>query len=60
MRLREKLYQERKTRPPLIRDEKILTAWNGLAISAFANASFIYNEPKYKEGSSKGSKVYFR
>lgn len=52
---REKLYQERKKRPSVIRDEKILTAWNGLAISAFANASFVYNEPKYKEAAQKAA-----
>ncbi len=52
---REKLYQEREKRPPVIRDEKILTAWNGLAISAFANASFVYNEPKYKKVAQKAA-----
>ena len=50
---KEKLYQERQKRPSVIRDEKILTAWNGLAISAFAHASFIYNEPKYKKAAEK-------
>ena len=50
---KEKLYQERKKRPSVIRDEKILTAWNGLAISAFAKASFVYNEPRYKDAAEK-------
>jgi uncharacterized protein YyaL (SSP411 family) len=44
---REKLYQVRSKRPAPIRDEKILTAWNGLMISAFAQAGFILNEKKY-------------
>ena len=52
---REKLYQERKKRPPVIRDEKVLTAWNGLAISAFAKASFVFNEPKYKKVAEKAA-----
>ena len=30
------LYQIRGERPPPLRDEKILTAWNGMMISAFA------------------------
>lgn len=53
---KEKLYQERKRRQPPIRDEKILTAWNGLMISAFAKASFVFDDDKYKEMAVKASK----
>ena len=35
---RESLYEARKSRPAPLRDEKILAAWNGLMISAFARA----------------------
>jgi uncharacterized protein YyaL (SSP411 family) len=35
---REKLFKHRKTRPRPFRDDKILTAWNGMAIGAFATA----------------------
>jgi uncharacterized protein YyaL (SSP411 family) len=42
---RELLYRERKRRPPPVRDGKILTAWNGLAISAFARAGFVLDDP---------------
>jgi uncharacterized protein YyaL (SSP411 family) len=41
------LQGEREHRPPPLRDEKILTAWNGLMISAFARAGFVLNEPAY-------------
>ncbi|RDH84014.1 MAG: thioredoxin domain-containing protein [endosymbiont of Galathealinum brachiosum] len=41
------LYQQRKTRLPPIRDEKILVAWNGLMISAFAKAGLILNNQGY-------------
>ena len=41
---RETLYQLRGTRPAPLRDEKILTSWNGLAISAFARAGLILND----------------
>jgi len=34
-------------RPRPARDEKILTAWNGLMISAFARAARVLNEPAY-------------
>ena len=41
------LRSEREHRPPPLRDEKILTAWNGLMITAFARAGFVLNEPVY-------------
>ena len=44
---RERLYAARAMRPPPLRDEKILTAWNGLMISAFAQAALVMNEPAY-------------
>jgi len=45
--LREALYAARGKRPAPLRDEKILTAWNGLAISAFARAALAFGEPAY-------------
>ena len=44
---RELLYAARAERPPPLRDEKILTAWNGLMISAFAQAALVMNDPAY-------------
>ena len=44
---RELLYTARAERPQPLRDEKILTAWNGLMISAFAQAALVMNEPAY-------------
>ena len=44
---REALYQARKRRPPPLRDEKILSGWNGLMISAFVYGYFVLNEKKY-------------
>ena len=41
------LYQARKKRIPPLRDEKILVAWNGLMISAFAKAGLLLNNPEY-------------
>jgi uncharacterized protein YyaL (SSP411 family) len=41
---REILYRARSGRPRPLRDEKILTAWNGLAISAFARAGLVLGD----------------
>jgi len=41
------LYQARKKRPAPLRDEKILVAWNGLMISAYAKAGLILNNREF-------------
>jgi uncharacterized protein YyaL (SSP411 family) len=41
------LYAARARRPPPLRDEKILTAWNGLMISAFARGAAVLDQPQY-------------
>ncbi len=43
-RARETLYRVRGRRPAPLRDEKILTAWNGLMISAFARAGLVLGD----------------
>ncbi len=43
----ETLYQTRQRRPLPLRDEKILSGWNGLMISAFVYGYFVLNEKKY-------------
>jgi uncharacterized protein YyaL (SSP411 family) len=44
---RRRLAQARQLRVPPQRDGKILAAWNGLAIGAFALAGSVFAEPKY-------------
>jgi uncharacterized protein YyaL (SSP411 family) len=46
-RSRAKLYEARAKRPPPLRDDKILTSWNGLAISAFARAAAAMGDERY-------------
>ena len=46
-RAREKLYRARLGRPPPLRDEKILTSWNGLMISAHARATLVLGDTQY-------------
>jgi uncharacterized protein YyaL (SSP411 family) len=43
----ERLRLVRAQRTPPSRDDKIVTAWNGLAIRAFAEAGVILDEPRY-------------
>jgi uncharacterized protein YyaL (SSP411 family) len=45
--LRKKLYEVRKQRIHPYKDDKILTDWNGLMISAFARAVSVFNNEKY-------------
>ena len=45
--LRERLLAERAQREQPLRDDKVVTAWNGLALAAFAEASWRLNRPDY-------------
>jgi uncharacterized protein YyaL (SSP411 family) len=44
---RERLFQTRKQRTHPLKDDKILTAWNGLMIVALAKASRVFGDPTY-------------
>jgi hypothetical protein len=44
---RSVLYDARGSRPPPIRDEKIIAAWNGMMITAFAKAGWMLDEARY-------------
>jgi uncharacterized protein YyaL (SSP411 family) len=48
-RCRAKLFERRETRPRPHLDDKILAAWNGLMISAFARAGMALGEAGYVE-----------
>jgi hypothetical protein len=52
---RTKLFAAREKRVRPHRDEKILTAWNGLMISAFARAAQALDEPKYRAAAEKAA-----
>lgn len=47
MRGREILFNQRVERPRPFKDDKILTSWNGLAITALAESSAAFNLPHY-------------
>ena len=52
---REKLFAEREKRIKPFRDEKVLTAWNGLMMAAFAEASSVLNNAEYLEVAKKNA-----
>ena len=55
-RSREKLLSIRSKRPRPHLDDKIISAWNGLMISAFARAAQALGEPKYLEAATRAAK----
>ncbi len=54
--LRAKLLAARSSRPRPRRDDKILTAWNGLMISAYARAYALTGEVRYREAAARAAR----
>ncbi len=55
-RSRERLVSIRNRRPRPHLDDKIIAAWNGLMISAYARAAQILDEPRYLESATRATK----
>jgi uncharacterized protein YyaL (SSP411 family) len=53
---RAKLFAAREKRVRPHRDEKVLTAWNGLMISALARAAQALDEPKYRNAAERAAR----
>jgi uncharacterized protein YyaL (SSP411 family) len=53
---REKLFSIRSKRPRPHLDDKIIAAWNGLMISAYARAAQVLDEPRYSEIAVRAAK----
>ncbi|ELR14077.1 Hypothetical protein ACA1_367000 [Acanthamoeba castellanii str. Neff] len=53
MESKAKLKHERDKRPRPHLDDKIITSWNGLMISAYARASEVLGDKRYAESASK-------
>ncbi|KYC65536.1 thioredoxin domain-containing protein [Heyndrickxia coagulans] len=50
---RQSLFQHREKRVRPFRDDKILTAWNGLMIAALAKAGRVFYQPSYVQAAEK-------
>ncbi|PYJ65869.1 MAG: thioredoxin domain-containing protein [Verrucomicrobia bacterium] len=55
-RCREKLFSIRSKRPRPHLDDKIIAAWNGLMISAYARGAQVLDEPRYLEIATRAAK----
>ncbi len=52
---RQKLLQMRETRLRPLRDDKVITSWNGLMIRAFCEAGFFMHNQKYIDVAAKAA-----
>ncbi len=52
---RQKLLDARLTRAPPARDTKVVTSWNGMAISAFAGGFAATGDGRYREAATKAA-----
>ncbi len=51
--IRDKLAKARASREAPLRDEKVVTSWNGMMIMAFAEAAAELDEPRYRDAAVK-------
>jgi uncharacterized protein len=55
--VRALLLASRMTRPQPARDDKVVTAWNGLAIAALAESGVLLGEPRYLQAASTAAEL---
>ncbi|MEW8657179.1 MAG: thioredoxin domain-containing protein [Candidatus Thiodiazotropha endolucinida] len=59
-RINKKLLEVRNRRSPPLRDDKIVTAWNGMMITAFAQAAQILENPEYRKAAIKAAEFIWQ
>lgn len=58
--VRERLYHVRERRLHPLRDDKVLTSWNGMMIRALAEAADALAEPAYAEAAARAAEFLWR
>ncbi|MEW4488898.1 DUF255 domain-containing protein [Thalassoglobus sp. JC818] len=53
--MREQLLAVRTQREPLLRDDKVLTSWNGMMIRAFAKAGMVFQREDYIKAAERAA-----
>jgi uncharacterized protein YyaL (SSP411 family) len=53
--LRARLLAARDRRPAPLRDDKILTSWNGLTIAAYAEGFRVLKDPRYRQAAERAA-----
>lgn len=53
--VRQKLLDARRKRPAPLRDDKVLTSWNGLMIRSLARAGLLFQKPEYVQAGEKAA-----
>jgi hypothetical protein len=53
--MRARLFEVRERREHPLKDDKVLTDWNGLMIAAMAKAGRALDEPRYTEGAARAA-----
>ncbi|KPJ77551.1 MAG: thioredoxin [Deltaproteobacteria bacterium SG8_13] len=59
-KIRTALYRERIKRIPPLKDDKVLTDWNGLMIAALARGWRVLGEPAFREAAQSAADFIFR
>ena len=54
-RCRTKLLERREERIRPLRDDKVITSWNGLMIGALATAGVVFSKPEYIAGAARAA-----
>ncbi len=54
--VRNRLHQSRRSRVRPLKDDKVLTDWNGLMIAAFSQAARVLNRPDYADAAGRAAR----